>query len=68
MDMLIQQGLREQLQHPLPGTGRPLGVEVFLDGGTVGQYDPGVGTRPSTSAWHIAFPLRPPRPWPLSML
>ena len=38
MDTLIQHSLREQLQHPLPGTGRPPDVEVFLDGGTVGQY------------------------------
>ncbi len=37
-DALLLQETALLLQRPLPGTGRPPDIEVFADGGTVGQY------------------------------
>ncbi len=37
-DALLLRETALLLQRPLPGTGRPPDVEVFADGGTVGQY------------------------------
>ncbi len=37
-DAMLLQETALLLQRPLPGTGRPPDIEVFADGGTVGQY------------------------------